>query len=284
MAREVSDDALTKARGGVLGWRPAESLGYGKEVVEAAKKLEVGKVSEPIETRARVPHHPGRRAQRQGAHLRAEAARPGRQGGGRPLRAGSWPSATPRPALAQAKQKPLEELFERKAPPRRRCRSTRQQMEDLPPGDPGAAQGPRGPAGQAPKRALIVREGPNVLAQAGGQPAGQAATRQAGGHATRQAGATPPAKPAKPAATPPAKPAPLPPSRPRRPSRRRPTTVDQRRRRPAGRHGREAGAGVGRPGLALEGLPGRGRQVGGAADRPVRHHRGRQAGATRSTR
>ncbi|MCQ8115649.1 peptidylprolyl isomerase, partial [Vibrio parahaemolyticus] len=52
VAREVSDDKLSRARGGLLGWRPADSIGYGKEVVEAAKGLEPGKVSGVIETPA----------------------------------------------------------------------------------------------------------------------------------------------------------------------------------------------------------------------------------------
>lgn len=49
VAGEVSDDELTRARGGLIGWRPAESLGYGKKVLDAAKSLKAGQLSQVIE-------------------------------------------------------------------------------------------------------------------------------------------------------------------------------------------------------------------------------------------
>jgi len=39
-AHKVSEDERSKNRGGSLGWRPAGSLGWGNELVDAAKKLE----------------------------------------------------------------------------------------------------------------------------------------------------------------------------------------------------------------------------------------------------
>ncbi len=50
LAKADSEDARSAKNGGDLGWRPINSLGWGKEVVEAAKKLEVNKVSDIIES------------------------------------------------------------------------------------------------------------------------------------------------------------------------------------------------------------------------------------------
>jgi parvulin-like peptidyl-prolyl isomerase len=50
VASEVSEDDRTKLRGGSLGWRPADSLGYGEELVTAASKLKEGETSDLIET------------------------------------------------------------------------------------------------------------------------------------------------------------------------------------------------------------------------------------------
>jgi peptidyl-prolyl cis-trans isomerase D len=180
VAAEVSDDVLTKARGGLLGWRPAESLGYGKEVVEAAKKLEPGKVSDPIETprgfhiiRIDERSDKGLTFEQKKLDLAAKIAADhyARELARRDAEA----------ALAQAKQKPLEQLFERKAAP--------------PPQFPGGEL----PEGVTPemleqlmqesgKEGVVFHEGPTVLAQAGG---------------SGEPPAPPPAKPAKPA---PAKP------------------------------------------------------------------------------
>lgn len=50
VAMDLSEDR-TASLGGLIGWRAAESMGYGQEVVDASKQLEVGKVSEVIESR-----------------------------------------------------------------------------------------------------------------------------------------------------------------------------------------------------------------------------------------
>lgn len=48
IAEETSSDR-SASLGGNAGWRGADSLGYGQEVTEAAKGLEIGKVSEVVE-------------------------------------------------------------------------------------------------------------------------------------------------------------------------------------------------------------------------------------------
>jgi peptidyl-prolyl cis-trans isomerase D len=50
VAAELSDDERTKARGGGLGWRSVASMGWGPEVSDAVKDLEVGAISPVIET------------------------------------------------------------------------------------------------------------------------------------------------------------------------------------------------------------------------------------------
>ena len=50
VAREMSDDARTKMQGGSFGWKPASSIPFGNEIVEAIKTLEPGQTSEIIET------------------------------------------------------------------------------------------------------------------------------------------------------------------------------------------------------------------------------------------
>ncbi|HEU5057208.1 MAG TPA: peptidylprolyl isomerase [Kofleriaceae bacterium] len=185
VAREVSDDPLTRARGGVLGWRPAESLGYGKEVVEATKKLEVGKLSEPIETprgfhivRIDEKSDKGLTYEQKKLDLAAKTAADhyARQLAKRDAEA----------ALAQAKQKPLDQLFERKAPPQPMPFPGGQLPENI---TPEMLEQLMKEAAEAGEEGVIFREGPNVLAQAGGT--------------------TPTTQPSAPPATPaPAKPAP----------------------------------------------------------------------------
>ncbi len=51
VAAEVSTDR-TASLGGLIGWRAASSLGYGQEVVDGIKDLEVGKVSDVIESKS----------------------------------------------------------------------------------------------------------------------------------------------------------------------------------------------------------------------------------------
>ena len=52
LAKKHSEDTRSAANGGDLGWRPINSLGWGKAVTEAAKKLDVDKISDVIETSA----------------------------------------------------------------------------------------------------------------------------------------------------------------------------------------------------------------------------------------
>ncbi len=193
VAREVSDDTLTKARGGVLGWRPAESLGYGKEVVEAAKKLEVGKLSEPIETprgfhiiRIDEKSDKGLSFEQKKLDLAAKSAADhyARELARRDAEA----------ALAQAKQKPLDQLFERKAPPQTMPFPGGQLPENV---TPEMLEQLLKDAGETGEEGVVFHEGPNVLAQAGGAPPTTPATQPS----------TPPARPA-PARPAPAKPAP----------------------------------------------------------------------------
>ncbi|HUS62950.1 MAG TPA: peptidylprolyl isomerase [Kofleriaceae bacterium] len=166
IAREVSDDKLTAARGGVMGWRPAESLGYGKEVVEAAKKLDVGAVSDVIETS-------------RGFHIvrideKSEKALTFEQ---KKLDLASKLAADhyarklakrdAEAALAAAKTKPLEELFERKAKPSPSFDPS--QMQDLPPEILEQLQQIQMEQGlpQGGEEGLIVTESEDRLAQGG---------------------------------------------------------------------------------------------------------------------
>jgi peptidyl-prolyl cis-trans isomerase D len=112
VAREMSDDP-TRWRGGLIGWRPADSLGYGKELVEAAKKLKDGQVSDVIETERGF--HIVRVEARSDKALTYEQKR-------QDLAVKVAPTYYARTlarrdadqALAQAQTRPLEELFERK--------------------------------------------------------------------------------------------------------------------------------------------------------------------------
>lgn len=50
VAREVSEDPRTSGRGGLIGWRVVDALGYGTAVSDEVKKLEVGATSGVIES------------------------------------------------------------------------------------------------------------------------------------------------------------------------------------------------------------------------------------------
>jgi parvulin-like peptidyl-prolyl isomerase len=233
VAREVSDDKATRLRGGVMGWRPADSLGQGKEVVDAAKKLAVGQVSGVIETER--GYHIIKIEERSDKALTYEQKKADLAARLAPeFYAKALARRDAELALAQAREKPLEQLFERKAAP---ARSTGlpddlppellKQLEELkskgidvktgPAGDappaPGAA--PEAPApgagpgeGEAPaetgadgKQGFIIREGPNVLAQSGGAqpPRPDPAAKPAAPAAPAPAPAGKPAAPAAPA-------------------------------------------------------------------------------------
>ena len=202
VAREVSDDPLTKARGGVLGWRPAESLGYGKEVVEVAKKLEVGKVSDPIETprgfhiiRIDEKSDKGLTFEQKKLDLAAKSAAD--------HYARELAKRDAETALAQARQKPLDQLFERKAAPAANPFPGGQLPENV---TPEMLEQLLKEAGEAGEEGVIFHEGPNVLAQAGGaQPTPPPASTPT---PTTQP-SMPPAASSKPA---PAKPAPIKPA------------------------------------------------------------------------
>ena len=187
VAREVSDDKLTKARGGLLGWRPAESLGYGKEVVEAVKKLDIGKVSEPIETPRGF--HIVRVDERSEKALTFEQKKldlAGKTAADHYARKLARRDAEA--ALAQARTKPLDQLFERKATPQEMPFPGGQLPENV---TPEMLEQLLKDAGEAGEEGVIFREGPNVYAQA------------AGSTPTTQPSTPPPAsKPPKPAAKP----------------------------------------------------------------------------------
>ena len=75
VAGELSTDKLTRYRGGALGWRSAQALGYGTAVVEAVGKLKAGDVSDVVESTRGL--HILRLDARivRGAHLRAASSR-----------------------------------------------------------------------------------------------------------------------------------------------------------------------------------------------------------------
>lgn len=50
VARDVSDDDRTAHRGGYMGWRPANALGLGRAVTDAADELDFGELSEVVES------------------------------------------------------------------------------------------------------------------------------------------------------------------------------------------------------------------------------------------
>ena len=227
VAREVSEDRPSLARGGLLGWRPADSLGQGKEVVEAVKKLAVHTVSDVIE--GERGYYIVRVEERSDKALTYEQKRLDLAFRVAPdYYARALAKRDADKAIAMAATRPLDELFERKRddsspstndlPP-----EVLEQLEQLkgqgidvrtvPPGGmtTGGEEGEEG-AGEeggatAPvedgKQGFIVREGPNVLAQSGGTPAPAPAPA---GKPAAPAGAAPaPAgKPAAPAGAAPA--------------------------------------------------------------------------------
>jgi peptidyl-prolyl cis-trans isomerase D len=219
VAREVSEDKQSRARGGLLGWRPADSLGQGKEAVEATKKVAVGQISGVIESER--GYHIFRIEERSDKALTYEqkrldvAAR---------LAADYYARELARrdaeKALAAASTTPLEQSFERKAAPPSPPAGMPQGLEGLPPElrrqieqmqreggidfqtAPPAGAPPEGEGaaeGDGKQGSLIVREGADVLAQAGAAP--PPATPPAAPAAKPPAAPAAPAQPAdKPAA------------------------------------------------------------------------------------
>jgi parvulin-like peptidyl-prolyl isomerase len=174
VAREVSEDRATKARSGLTGWRPADSLGQGKEVVDAVQKLTPKQVSDVIETERGF--YIVRVEERSEKALTFEQKRGDLAARLAPdYYARELARRDAQQALTLAAAQPLEQLFERKASP-----GGGRGMEDLPPevleqleqlkqgaGEPGPIEIPIPDDG---KQGWIVREGPNVLAQSGGAP------------------------------------------------------------------------------------------------------------------
>jgi peptidyl-prolyl cis-trans isomerase D len=166
VAREVSDDKLTASRGGVMGWRPAESLGYGKEVVEAAKKLEIGTVSDVIESSRGF--HIIRIDEKSDKALTFEqkkldlAAKLAADHYARKLA-----KRDAEQAIALAKTKPLEETYDRKA--KTTPSFDPSQMKDLPPEILEQLQQIQMEQGlpEGGEQGLIVTEGDTRLAQGG---------------------------------------------------------------------------------------------------------------------
>ena len=50
LARKHSEDSASKSRGGDLGWRASDSLGHGKELVEAVEKMGDATLTDVVET------------------------------------------------------------------------------------------------------------------------------------------------------------------------------------------------------------------------------------------
>jgi peptidyl-prolyl cis-trans isomerase D len=125
VALEASEDERSRYRGGNIGWRPADSLGFGNELVEAARELEAGALSEVVATA--TGYHVFQIEKRHEGALSLEEKR-------LDLAAEIAPAFYGRErarldaeaALAAAGETPLDELFERVVEPPR--------MPDLPPG------------------------------------------------------------------------------------------------------------------------------------------------------
>jgi peptidyl-prolyl cis-trans isomerase D len=209
VAREVSEDRATKIRNGLTGWRPADSLGQGKEVVEAVKKLAPNQVSEVIESER--GYYIVRVEERSEKALTFEQKRGDLAARLAPdYYARELALRDAKQALAMAATTPLDKLFERKAPGgmggQELSPEILEQLEQLKSqgidiqsggGDEGADEGTPPDDG---KQGFLLREGPNVLAQSGGQqprppdPAGAPAKPGAGQSGT-PAPAGAPAKP-----------------------------------------------------------------------------------------
>lgn len=185
VAAEVSVDP-TASLGGLIGWRSAESMGYGQEVVDGSKDLEVGKISDVIETKRAYflvvieeRSEKGLTFEQKKFDLAAKAAPTGV--------ADDMARAAAEAALASAATTPLADLFPaapadpstidlNNLPPEIREQLSPEQLEQLmksavPGGDTGA----------------IVTEGPIQYAQLGGE--------EAGGEAAKPAAARKPAPP-----------------------------------------------------------------------------------------
>lgn len=180
VAAEVSEDPRTAARGGSIGWRSADALGYGQELVDAAKELEVGEVSEVVETPEgyhllliEERNEEGLSFEQKKLDLAASLAPD--------YYARALARRDAEAALARAKGSSLEAIFERGMP-------------ELPPGmappappaappaaptEGGADEGAEDEAAEdAVETGAILREGPNVLAQIGGEPAAAETTAE----------------------------------------------------------------------------------------------------------
>tara|TARA_R110002096_G_scaffold350395_2_gene543502 strand:+ start:76722 stop:78698 length:1977 start_codon:yes stop_codon:yes gene_type:complete len=175
VAAEVSTDR-TASLGGLIGWRAAASLGYGQEVVDGTKDLEVGKVSEVIESKSAYflvvlddKNDKGLTFEQKKFDLAVKAA-PDEL-------ARDLAKAAAEAALASAATTPLSELFPAASepgnidlnnlPPEILQQLTPEQIQQL------MQQGAAGESG------AIVTEGPIQYAQLGGEEAAPAAATAA---------------------------------------------------------------------------------------------------------
>jgi peptidyl-prolyl cis-trans isomerase D len=161
VAREVSQDEETRAKGGRLGWRPADSLGYGLAVVEAVKALEAGAVSPVIE--GTDGYHLIKLEARSDKALTFEDKKldlAARLAG--PYYARKLARRDAEAALARARTTPLEEIFKREE----------KSGQGLPPGlNPADFGLPEGTTIELPpgdEQGWVLREGDTRLAQTGG--------------------------------------------------------------------------------------------------------------------
>lgn len=203
VAREASEDDRSKHRGGSLGWRPAGSLGWGNELVEAAKKLEPGKVSDVIQSA--YGYHVMMVDERTDASLTYDKVKREIAATLAPRAfAGKQAKQAAEAALAAAKTKPLDQLFEKATEP---AIPPGFQGQDIPPEILEQLEQQLQEEELAPpaESGWIYREGPTVPAQVGSEPAEPAAEPPPAGSPPA---AQPPAAPQPPASSAaPAKPA-----------------------------------------------------------------------------
>ncbi len=174
LAAELSEDR-TASLGGQIGWRSAESMGYGQEVVDGSKNVKVGKVSEVIESRGfyflvliEERSEKGLSFEQKKSDLAVKAA-PSQL-------ADQLAKAAANAALVSAKTTPLSDLFPEAAkapsfdpsnlPPEVLQQFTPEQLKQLMESMPG-------------ETGAIVTEGPMQYAQLGGDAAAKPAVKPA---------------------------------------------------------------------------------------------------------
>ncbi|MCP4446962.1 MAG: hypothetical protein GY811_16675 [Myxococcales bacterium] len=191
IAAETSSDR-TASLGGLIGWRSAESMGYGQEVVDGSKDLEIGKVSEVIESKG--AYFLVLIEERSNKALSFEQKKFDLAVRATPAwLASDLAKAAAEAALASAATSPLSELFS-PAP----AAPGGVDLNNLPPEildklSPEQLQQFMNNAAQGGETGAIVIEGPTQYAQLGGEEAG--ATKPAKPAATAEPVAAPASAP-----------------------------------------------------------------------------------------